>query len=74
MSVLLASGYVMDSVDGQLARLRGSGSLSGEYLDHTVDCVKTATLHLAVLISWYRFATSTTAHGCWCRSRSWWST
>ena len=55
VAVLLAAGYVMDSVDGQLARLRGSGTLSGEYLDHTVDCVKTATLHLAVLISWYRF-------------------
>lgn len=55
VAVLLAAGYVFDSVDGQLARLRGSGSLSGEYLDHTVDCVKTAALHLAVLVSWYRF-------------------
>jgi phosphatidylglycerophosphate synthase len=55
VAALLAAGYVLDSVDGQLARLRGSGSLSGEYLDHTVDCVKTASLHLAVLISWYRF-------------------
>lgn len=55
VSVLLAAGYVLDSTDGQLARLRGGGSLSGEYLDHTVDCVKTCTLHLAVLISWYRF-------------------
>jgi len=55
VAVLLAGGYVMDSVDGQLARLRGGGSKNGEWLDHTVDCVKTATLHLAVLISWYRF-------------------
>jgi phosphatidylglycerophosphate synthase len=55
VAALLAGGYVLDSVDGQLARLRGTGSLSGEYLDHSVDCVKTATLHLAVLISWYRF-------------------
>jgi len=52
---LLAVGYVLDSVDGQLARLRGSGSLSGEYLDHAVDCAKTCALHLAVLVSWYRF-------------------
>jgi phosphatidylglycerophosphate synthase len=52
---LLAAGYVMDSVDGQLARLSGTGSLSGEWLDHTVDCVKTCSLHLAVLISLYRF-------------------
>jgi phosphatidylglycerophosphate synthase len=56
VALLLAAGYVMDSVDGQLARLRGAGSLSGEMLDHTVDCVKTVSLHLAVLISFYRFA------------------
>ncbi|PXW35307.1 UNVERIFIED_CONTAM: CDP-alcohol phosphatidyltransferase-like enzyme [Williamsia faeni] len=54
VALLLAAGYVMDSVDGQLARLRGSGSKSGEWLDHTVDCFKTATLHLAVLIAWFR--------------------
>lgn len=56
VAVLLAGGYVMDSVDGQLARLRGGGSLSGEMLDHTVDCVKTVCLHLAVLISLFRFS------------------
>jgi phosphatidylglycerophosphate synthase len=53
VAVLLAGGYVMDSVDGQLARLRGGGSVRGEWLDHTIDCFKTATLHLAVLICWY---------------------
>jgi phosphatidylglycerophosphate synthase len=45
----------MDSVDGQLARLRRAGSVRGEWLDHTVDCFKTSSLHLAVAISWYRF-------------------
>ncbi len=55
IAILLAVGYVLDSVDGQLARLSGSGSVSGEWLDHTIDCFKTTTLHLAVLISWYRF-------------------
>lgn len=55
VAILLAAGYVMDSVDGQLARLSGTGSLKGEMLDHTVDCVKTLTLHLAVLISFFRF-------------------
>ena len=55
VALLLASGYVLDSVDGQLARLRGGGSLRGEWLDHTVDCFKTTSLHLAVAISWYRF-------------------
>lgn len=53
--VLLALGYIMDSVDGQLARLRGGGSVSGEWLDHTIDCFKTSSLHLAVLICWFRF-------------------
>ncbi|HEY9292365.1 MAG TPA: CDP-alcohol phosphatidyltransferase family protein [Microlunatus sp.] len=55
VSVLLAAGYLFDSVDGQLARLRGGGSLSGEMLDHTVDCVKTVCLHLAVLVHLFRF-------------------
>lgn len=55
VAVLLSAGYVMDSVDGQLARLRGGGSKAGEWLDHTIDCFKTLTLHLAVAISWYRF-------------------
>jgi phosphatidylglycerophosphate synthase len=55
VALLLAAGYVMDSVDGQLARLRGGGSLSGEMLDHAVDCVKTVGIHLAVIISWFRF-------------------
>ena len=55
VALLLASGYVMDSVDGQLARLRGRGSVRGEWLDHTVDCFKTSSLHLAVAISWFRF-------------------
>ena len=54
-AVLLAAGYVMDSVDGQLARLSGSGSLSGEWLDHTIDCFKASLVHIAVLVSWYRF-------------------
>ncbi|QIK65381.1 CDP-alcohol phosphatidyltransferase family protein [Nocardioides sp. HDW12B] len=55
VGALLAGGYVMDSVDGQLARLRGGGSVSGEWLDHLVDCFKTTLLHLCVLVSWYRF-------------------
>jgi len=52
----LALGYALDSADGQVARLRGGGSLSGEWLDHVVDSVKIVTLHLAVLVSMYRFA------------------
>lgn len=54
VSCLLAIGYAIDSADGQLARLRGGGTLAGEWLDHVVDGVKMASLHLAVLIGWYR--------------------
>jgi phosphatidylglycerophosphate synthase len=52
----LATGYAFDSADGQLARLTRGGRPSGEWLDHVVDCVKTSSLHLAVLVSAYRFA------------------
>lgn len=55
VSCLLALGYAVDSADGQLARLRGGGTLAGEWLDHVVDSVKMASLHVAVLIGWYRF-------------------
>ena len=55
ISLLLAAGYAFDSADGQVARLRGGGSPAGEWLDHVVDCIKVATLHLAVLICFYRY-------------------
>lgn len=51
VAMLLALGYAWDSADGQLARLRGGGSLAGEWLDHIVDAVKIAALHLAVLVA-----------------------
>ena len=54
VGLALALGYVLDAADGQLARLRGGGSFAGEWLDHMADCAKVATLHLAVLICWYR--------------------
>ena len=53
--LLLGLGYAWDSADGQVARLRGGGSLDGEWLDHVVDAVKLISLHLAVLIGLYRF-------------------
>ena len=55
VTVTLVLGYALDAADGQLARLRGGGSLTGEWLDHVIDSFKIATLHLAVLISMYRF-------------------
>lgn len=51
----LVLGYGLDAADGQLSRLQGSGTAAGEWLDHVVDAVKMASLHLVVLICWYRF-------------------
>ncbi|GGL87444.1 CDP-alcohol phosphatidyltransferase family protein [Nakamurella endophytica] len=55
VAACLVLGYAFDAADGQLARLRGGGSPSGEWLDHMVDATKISSLHLAVLISFYRF-------------------
>lgn len=56
VAFLLLLGYALDSADGQLARLRGGGSKSGEWLDHVVDATKIGVMHSAVLISFYRFS------------------
>ncbi|WP_157831652.1 MULTISPECIES: CDP-alcohol phosphatidyltransferase family protein [Microbacterium] len=53
--LLLAAGYAWDSADGQVARLRGGGSLAGEWLDHVVDAAKLVSLHIAVAIGAFRF-------------------
>lgn len=54
VAFLLALAYALDSADGQVARMRGGGSVTGEWLDHVIDCLKIASLHAAVLICWYR--------------------
>ncbi len=54
VAVCLVLGYAFDAADGQLARLRGGGSPAGEWLDHMVDAMKIAALHLALLIGLYR--------------------
>lgn len=54
ISLLLVVGYALDSADGQLARLEGTSSLAGEWLDHFFDAIKAATLHVAVLVCWWR--------------------
>lgn len=54
VAALLVVGYALDSADGQLARVRGGGSPAGEWLDHMVDALKIASLHLAVLIGLFR--------------------
>lgn len=45
--VLLAVGYVLDSADGQLARLQGSSSAYGEWLDHLLDNGRMTVMHVA---------------------------
>ncbi|AEE47158.1 CDP-alcohol phosphatidyltransferase family protein [Cellulomonas fimi] len=54
VTVLLLVGYAFDSADGQVARLRGGGSIAGEWLDHVIDAVKVSSLHLALLVGLYR--------------------
>lgn len=54
IAALLVIGYALDSADGQVARLSGGGSPAGEWLDHVIDSFKTATLHLAIAIMWFR--------------------
>lgn len=56
VAFLLLFGYALDSADGQLARLRGGGSKSGEWLDHVADATKIGVMHSAVLTSFYRFS------------------
>ena len=50
VAVLLATGYLLDSADGQVARLQRAGSPAGEWLDHVVDALRTPAIHLAVLV------------------------
>ena len=57
VAFLLLLGYALDSADGQLARLRGGGTKSGEWLDHVVDAFKIVVFHGVILISFYRFDT-----------------
>lgn len=56
VAALLAAGYVFDSADGQLARLYGRPSLSGEWLDHVVDSIRTPAIHVAVAVAVMRFS------------------
>lgn len=57
VALLLVVGYALDSADGQVARMQGSGSAAGEWLDHMVDAVKTSALPLALAVGLYRFGT-----------------
>jgi phosphatidylglycerophosphate synthase len=54
IAFLFALGYALDSSDGQVARLSGTGSLAGEWLDHVVDAIRTPAQHAAVLVAFYK--------------------
>jgi phosphatidylglycerophosphate synthase len=49
-TVLLQLGFAFDAADGQLARLTGTGSPAGEWLDHVVDAARILVLHLGVAV------------------------
>jgi len=53
-TALLLAGFVLDSADGQLARLRGTGNPAGEWLDHVVDAVRLPLAHFAIVICLWR--------------------
>lgn len=48
VGVALAVGFILDSADGQLARLQGRSSRLGEWLDHVLDSGRIVVLHGAV--------------------------
>ena len=50
VAVLLAAGFVLDSADGQLARLSGASGPAGEWLDHLLDAVRSPAVHLSILV------------------------
>ena len=52
-TILLLAGFALDSADGQLARLAGMGSRSGEWLDHVVDSIRLPLAHLAIAVCLY---------------------
>ncbi|QWW19177.1 CDP-alcohol phosphatidyltransferase family protein [Schaalia sp. 19OD2882] len=51
VAVLLATGYLLDSADGQLARLTGTSSKAGEWLDHVVDAFRTPAIHFTLALA-----------------------
>src|SRR3954467_9989606 len=48
VGLALAAGFILDSADGQLARLQGRSSKLGEWLDHVLDGGRIVVLHGAV--------------------------
>lgn len=57
VALLFVVGYAFDSADGQVARLTGTGSPAGEWLDHVVDATKISAQPLALAVGFFRFDT-----------------
>jgi CDP-alcohol phosphatidyltransferase len=55
-SVALAAALVLDTADGRLARLQGTSSAFGRWLDHVLDELADVALHAA--IAWSVFQSS----------------
>ncbi|AZI59370.1 CDP-alcohol phosphatidyltransferase family protein [Nakamurella antarctica] len=55
-AVLFAFGYLLDSADGQVARLTGRSGPAGEWVDHVVDAIRIPAIHLAVMVGIFRSA------------------
>lgn len=51
VAVFLAAGYLFDSADGQLARVSGSSSVTGEWVDHVVDAFRSPAIHVAAAMA-----------------------
>lgn len=51
VAALLATGFLFDSADGQLARLSRSSSPAGEWLDHVVDAFRSPAIHLVTAVA-----------------------
>lgn len=52
-ALLLAFSYVLDCLDGQLARYTGKSSVIGDYLDKTLDVFKIGIINAAMSIAAY---------------------
>jgi len=48
---LLALSYLLDSVDGKLARMRNMQSKFGEWLDHSLDGVRLLLINIIFIVS-----------------------
>ena len=51
--VLLPVSYILDCLDGQLARYTGKTSAIGDYLDKTLDVVKIFVINVAMALAAY---------------------